>query len=169
MKQRCSVEYQAPLRLSPKRFDFDAYRLLLQGGGLYVIGYVPKHANIVTLAVDRLVSAVLSETPFEIDSSFDPIRYREDAFGVSWDDPIAVVLRFRADQAPYVRERIWHPSQQIFDLPDGRVELRFRAGGAFEMRRWILGWGDAVEVVAPESLRLDVRQVLKSALASYPG
>jgi WYL domain len=50
---------------------------------------------------------------------------------------LSIVLRFRSDQAPYVRERVWHPSQQILDLPDGGLELKFRAGGIFEIRRWI--------------------------------
>ena len=45
-----------------------------------------------------------------------------------------VAVRFVADQAPYVRERIWHPSQQLEELPDGRVVLRLRAGGFFEIR-----------------------------------
>jgi predicted DNA-binding transcriptional regulator YafY len=78
-----------------------------------------------------------------------------------------VVLRFRADQAPYVRERIWHHTQQFRDLPDGRLEMRFRAGGTFEIARWILGWGDAVEVMRPSSLRRDVAAILTRAAASY--
>ena len=72
-------------------------------------------------------------------------------------------LRFRADQAPYVVERQWHPSQELKWLPDGRLELTFRAGGTYEIRRWILGWGDAVEVIAPKPLREDVHGILSSS------
>lgn len=78
-----------------------------------------------------------------------------------------VVLRFRPDQAPYVRERLWHPSQKLTDLPDGGVELRFRAGGPFEIRRWTLSWGEAVEVMSPQELRKAVKQVLSSARSLY--
>jgi hypothetical protein len=42
------------------------------------------------------------------------------------------MIRFSAEQAPYVRERIWHPTQPIQELSDGRIELSFRAGGMFE-------------------------------------
>lgn len=59
------------------------------------------------------------------------------------------------------------PSQKLTDLPNGGVELRFRAGGPFEIRRWILGWGDAVEVISPEELRQEVEQVLSSARSLY--
>jgi predicted DNA-binding transcriptional regulator YafY len=166
-KRRCVVEYRKPSRAEPKTYDFDPYRLLFVGGGLYVVGRVPKHAGTVTLAIDRLLSVILSKTEFEVDQTFDPQKCRRDAFGVSWQDPAEVVLRFRADQAPYVRERLWHPSQQLTDLSDGGVQLTFRAGGQFEIRRWILGWGDAVEVISPNELRDEMRHILTSAISFY--
>ena len=81
--------------------------------------------------------------------------------------PQPVVLRFRADQAPYVRERLWHPSQQLMELPDGGVQLAFRPGGPYEIRRWILGWGDAVEVISPSDLRDGIAQILTAAASLY--
>ncbi|MBV9266004.1 MAG: transcriptional regulator [Acidobacteriaceae bacterium] len=166
-KLRCVVEYRTPSRSESKTYDFDPYRLLFVGGGLYVLGRIPKHARTATLAVDRLLSVVLSKTTFDVDPSFDPKKCREDAFGVSWQDPVDIVLRFRADQAPYVRERVWHPSQELTNLPGGGVQLAFRAGGPFEIRRWILGWGDAVEVASPADLRRDISQILSSAVRTY--
>jgi predicted DNA-binding transcriptional regulator YafY len=166
-KRRCLVEYQAPARLAPKTYDFDPYRMLFVGGGLYAVGLVPTHAGTTTLAIDRLLSVILSNSEFEVDSDFDPRKCRQDAFGVSWQDPIDVVLHFRPDQAPYVRERMWHPSQELTDLPDGGVRLTFRAGGPFEIRRWILSWGDAVEVASPADLRDQIKQILRSAAAGY--
>ena len=45
----------------------------------------------------------------------------------------------------WIRERQWHPSQQI--------ELRLRVGGVDEVKRWIMGYGYHAEVLQPESLR----------------
>ncbi|MBV9507825.1 MAG: WYL domain-containing protein, partial [Acidobacteriia bacterium] len=56
---------------------------------------------------------------------------------------------------------------QITELPDGGVQLAFRAGGPYEIRRWILGWGDAVEVIAPEDLRRGIKQILTAAASVY--
>lgn len=166
-RRRCRVQYKTPSRSAPKSYDFDPYRLLYVGGGLYVIGRVPKHTGTTTLAVDRLRSVSLSDTGFDVDPTFDPQQCRRNAFGVSWEHPIDVTLRFRPDQAPYIRERSWHPSQKLTELPDGGVELAFRAGGPFELRRWILGWGDAVEVIAPAELRDQIRRVLRAAASLY--
>ncbi|MBV9085474.1 MAG: WYL domain-containing protein [Acidobacteriaceae bacterium] len=168
-KRRCHVEYRTPSRSVAKAYDFDPYRLLFVGGGLYVIGRVPRHTGSATLAVDRFVSVALSNTEFEVDPTFDPEKRRRDAFGVSWQDPVDILLRFRADQAPYVRERLWHPTQKLTDLPDGGVELAFRAGGPFEIRRWILGWGEAVEVVSPDELRQEGLHPLRTVSVCAPG
>ena len=120
-----------------------------------------------SLAIDRLHAVTLTEEPFTVDPKFDLKRYKEEAFGVVWEKPMTVVLRFRPDQAPYVREREWHPTQLIKTLRDGRLEFTFRAGGTFEITRWILGWGDAVEVVRPLSLRRDVAALLRRATVQY--
>src|SRR5437667_8629210 len=136
-------EYKSPYQGGPRRFPYDAYRLLSVHGGLYCVGRVPAYRNLVTLAVDRIRGLELLEEAFEVDAGFDPKRYEAEAFGVVWEKPMTVVVRFSRDQALYVREREWHPTQRLRELRDGRVELTFRAGGMFEIRRWVLGWGDA--------------------------
>ena len=53
----------------------------------------------------------------------------------------------------WIRERQWHPSQQIEELPSGGLILRLRVGGVDEVKRWIMGYGYHAEVLQPESLR----------------
>ena len=62
-------------------------------------------------------------------------------------------IQFRKDQVPYVKERIWHPTQTFEDLPTGDTVMTFRAGGEFEIMRWVLGWGSAAQVLEPASFR----------------
>ena len=133
----------------------------------YCVGKVPAHDSLTTLAIHRISEIELMADSFTVDPTHDLDRHRQEAFGVVWEEPINVVLRFRADQAPYVAERQWHPSQELKWLPDGSLELTFSAGGTFEITRWILGWGNAVEVIAPDSVRRQVYQILRTATAFY--
>jgi predicted DNA-binding transcriptional regulator YafY len=160
---RCDVEYQSPTTDAPKVYAYDPYRLLSVAGGLYCLGKVPPHENLTTLAVDRICTLRITDSEYEIDSALDLDRYRRESFGVVWEKPLNVTIRFSADQAPYVRERTWHPTQRIRELPDGRIDLSFRAGGVFEIARWVLGWGDAAEVLRPRSLRVHLHSVLERA------
>jgi predicted DNA-binding transcriptional regulator YafY len=164
---RCRVTYQSPARKQPRTYPFDPYRLLSVHGGLYCVGFGPEHGHVITLAVDRIRHLEATSESFQIDPAFDPKRLEAEAFGVSWEDPMHVVLRFSADQAPYVKEREWHPTQRLRNLRDGRVELAFTAGGEFEIIRWILGWGDSVEVIRPASLREAVAGRLGGAQDFY--
>jgi predicted DNA-binding transcriptional regulator YafY len=166
--RRCLVAYQAPGRDRPRRFPYDAYRLRVVQGGVYAIGRVPAYAkNIAPLALERIRDLTVTEETFTVDPGFDPKRYEAEAFGVAWGAPMTVVVRFRADQAPYVREREWHPTQRFRTLPDGRLEMTFRAGGAFEIVRWVLGWGDAAELMRPAALRGEIASVLERATSCY--
>jgi proteasome accessory factor B len=166
-RRRCRVAYLAPGRDRPRRFPYDPYRLLTIQGGLYAVGRVPVYTNLVTLAVDRLRELALTDEAFTVDPAFDPKRHAAEAFGVVWDGPMTVVLRFTADQAPYVVEREWHPTQRFRARRDGQLEMTFRAAGQREIVRWILGWGDGVEVVRPRSLRARVALVLRHARRRY--
>jgi predicted DNA-binding transcriptional regulator YafY len=167
-RRRCLVDYQAPGRGRPRRFPYDPYRIRAVHGGVYAVGRVPAYPkDIAPLGLERIHSIeVLAET-FTVDPAFDPKRYETEAFGVTWEKPVTVVLRFRADQVPFVREREWHPTQRFRTLPDGRLEMTFRAGGTFEIMRWVLGWGSAAEVARPLTLRRDIASVLESAAARY--
>lgn len=167
-RRRCLVEYQAPARDRPRRFPYDPYRIRAVQGGVYSVGRVPAYPkDIATLALERIRLIDVLEETFTVDPSFDPKRYETEAFGVAWGKPMTVVVRFQADQAPYVREREWHPTQRFRTLPDGRLEMTFRAGGEFEIVRWVLGWGDAVEVIQPPRLRAVVLEHLNHARDTY--
>jgi len=166
-RRRCLLKYQAPYRDRPNNFRYDPYRLLSIQGLLYCVGQVPVHDSLVTLAIDRIHAVTVTEEPFTVAPKFDLKQYEAEAFGVMWGKPMTVVVRFRPDQAPYVREREWHPTQKLRTLRDGRLELTFRAGGTFEITRWILGWGDAAEVVRPLSLRQAVATILRRAGSLY--
>ncbi len=109
----------------------------------------------------------MTDETFATDPAIDVKRYEAEAFGVVWERPMTIVVRFRADQAPYVREREWHPTQRLRDLADGRVELTLRAGGTFEILRWVLSWGDAAEVVRPAALRRKIASMLRRAATIY--
>ena len=166
-RRRCTVDYQSPAASVARRYEYDPYRLLAVGGGLYCIGRVPPHKGVTTLAVERIQAVSLLQVVFEVATDFDAERYRRESFGIIWEKPANVVIRFTADQAPYVREREWHPTQCLRGLRGGGVELSFRAGGMFEIARWVLGWGENAEVIKPVRLRSAVAEALARAAASY--
>ena len=89
------------------------------GAGLYVISRVPYYDQLITQAVDRFESVEVTEEEFEPPDHLSVDEQVSNAFGVSFEEPMDVVVRFTEEQAPYIRERVWHPSQELEELEDG--------------------------------------------------
>jgi predicted DNA-binding transcriptional regulator YafY len=67
-----------------------------------------------------------------------------------------------------IRERKWHETQQdLEELPDGGVILRFRTGGLGEVKRWVMQYGAHAEVLQPEHLRRAVATEMRQAAKNY--
>jgi len=135
----------------------DPYHLTLHNGGLYLVGHCHLRDAVRIFAVERMRSVELTRTRFEVPASFDAEKYLAGAWGILRGDLVTVRVLFARGLARYIRERVWHPSQKLRDLPDGRLEMTLQVADTLEVRRWILGYGVQAEVVAPEGLREALR------------
>lgn len=105
--------------------------------------------------VDRIASARLLAQSFCVDPDFDIATHAARAFG-SFHDPSEygeVIWRFAPHAAETAREFAFHPTQSVKEEPDGALTVRFHASGWLEMAWHLYIWGNAVEVLAPDSLR----------------
>jgi predicted DNA-binding transcriptional regulator YafY len=80
------------------------------------------------------------------------------AWGIVHGTLVTVKVVFARDLARYVADRLWHPSQKLRTLGDGRLEVTLRVADTLEVRRWILGYGTQAEVVEPHALREALRR-----------
>jgi predicted DNA-binding transcriptional regulator YafY len=87
--------------------------------------------------------------------------------GAFWGVPVRVELDFDARMATFVRGRLWHDSQRTEDLPDGRLRMTLEVSNDWALRSWLLGFGPAVRVIAPEALAEAILQDLEDAARRY--
>jgi predicted DNA-binding transcriptional regulator YafY len=152
-----------------KTYTVQPYRLALAQGGVYLIGWVPQYQAFRTFAVERVERLSVREETFRKTREL-PSDVFGGSMGVFWAPPEAIDLEFDARVAPYVRGRMWHESQDIEDLPDGRIRLRMHVSNDWALRSWVLGFGAAVRVIRPATLADVVLDELKRAAAQYePG
>jgi len=90
-----------------------------------------------------------------------------DSFKVMHDELYTVKVRISPGWARWVREKIWHESQKITQLPDGGLEVTFRVAGLDEIKRWVLSFGPEAIVMEPPKLREFVCQDLLRNLGHY--
>jgi predicted DNA-binding transcriptional regulator YafY len=76
-------------------------------------------------------------------------------------------LRFAAERARYIAVEEWHPKQRARWEKDGRYVLEVPFSTPKELVMDILKYGADVEVIAPDSLRREVRARVVAMLATY--
>ncbi len=165
-RRRISFRYRKPGGEDESRW-VDPLHLTGYRGEWYLIAFCLDRDGIRIFALSRVAAVKLSRT-VAVDHDFDYHLYMKDSFGIFRGSTIEQVrLRFGAKQAPYVRERHWHETQELVENSDGSVDLIFVVNHLGELGRWILSWGGGVEVLAPESLRRMVRDELEQARGLY--
>jgi proteasome accessory factor B len=138
---------------------------------VYLIGFDETVGAMRTYKVERIRTSTVTAERYEIPDDFDPDAWLAHSWGI-WSAESGVeevVLRFDPSVANRVRESVWHRSQRLRELDDGRVELALTVAGIVEIRPWVLSWGDAVEVMAPPALREAVGGMVRRAADRYAG
>jgi predicted DNA-binding transcriptional regulator YafY len=115
-------------------------------------------------AVERIRRCKVTDRRFTIPNGFDPERYLEAAWGVMRGQQVTIKVVFLPKIAPWIAERVWHPSQSFRWVRDNRLELTLKVADTPDIRRWLLGFGPDAEVVEPPGLREALR-LQASALA----
>jgi predicted DNA-binding transcriptional regulator YafY len=146
----------------------DPYHCIGYRGEWYLIGHDHMKADLRIYALSRMQAPRLGKATFDVPEDFDPSTHVDRHFGISLKTASHKVrIRFDEHLAFYIRERQWHESQILIDLPDGAVELRFTTNQLDAVRFWSQSWGAGVVVLEPVELREMVVEDLNESLAAY--
>jgi len=148
-----------------KEYTIDPYRVVFAQGALYVVAFVPEYGQTRTFALERIKSLSITEERFEPQEGEEPAFAH--SLGVHDGPPERVEIAFEPRIARYVRERVWHASQEVQDRPDGTLLLTLHVSDDFALRSWILGFGPLARVVSPPQLVAKVREELERARGRY--
>jgi proteasome accessory factor B len=141
-----------------------------QTHALYLIGHDEGRGGLRTFKIERVRSVSVTARRFEPPEPGSVEAMLRQAWDIIADQPSTeVVLRFVPAVAGRVAETTWHPTQRLEPQDDGSIVWQATVSGTIEVRLWVLSWGDEVEVLAPASLRDDVRATYVRALANLEG
>lgn len=138
----------------------------------YVIGYNPHNDSVRIYSLDRIENIVTTDREFKMPKDFEPENYFADCFGVDRgeeaDGAERVVLKISARQAKYLRALPMHHSQTEEETTEKyslfSYYLRPRT---YDFKQAILGLANQAEVLAPQSLRDEIRTIVSELNAKY--
>jgi predicted DNA-binding transcriptional regulator YafY len=152
------IRYFSASRNSTGRREVDPYRLWYAAGGLYLIAYCHLRKDVRLFAVERIRSITLTDHPYQMSLGFDVEEYVQDALMVMRGRRIDVELLFSKTTAAWVKDKLWHPSQQTTFSKDGRLRMALKVADTDELTGWILSFGSQVKVIRPDALREKVKE-----------
>jgi proteasome accessory factor B len=150
-------------------YEVDPYTLVFHKAGVYLLGNAHNRSGMRLFALERIRGVEVTRQHFEIPDNYQPETHFSTAFGLVRDAPHQVRVRFSADIAHSIKDRIWMPGQSISSDPEGRATVAFEAAGQMELVSWILSYGVHAEVLEPTELRKEVKRQVKEMREFYRG
>lgn len=142
----------------PEQRRVQPYHLANRENAWYLVGHDLARGALRNYAVVRMSGIAVTTKSFVRPADFSPEKHFGKAFGafVGTGD-YKVLVRFSSKVASQVQERFWHESQETKVRRDGSVDFTVQLGGLDEILKWVLGWGEHAEVIAPAELRERIR------------
>lgn len=167
IQEQClHISYAAPNKRPESRI-VEPHLVWKSGGKAYLVAYCRKAEGFRTFAVQRIRRADLLDEEFDRRADFDESEYVTRGFGVLHGPVHEVTVHFTASVAHLARERLWHPTQQIAELPDGSCDVHLRAAGILEIAAWIASFGGKLRAVSPPELVDAVRDLHAAGLEAH--
>jgi len=166
-RKSIEIVYYTMSRKKETRHRVDPYRIWFFNGTFYLIGLCHTRNEVRIFALDRIKMLHQTKETFEVPEDFSLEDFTGPSFGVYQGEPVHIKVWFHPDVAGYIKEKIWHESQQFHPQDDGSIIFEADVAGADEIRFSIMTWGSKAEVLAPASLREDIREEAKLMASRY--
>lgn len=147
--------------------QIDPYGVQYFDGSFYVIANCQLKNTVRIFALDRIKTYRLTNERFKRPENFSTRQHMNNSFGIFQGSPTPVRIRFSPQVAGYIKEKKWHESQVLTENPDGSLDFEVVVAGTQEIRFWLLSWGANAEILAPDSLRQDIKNEIDAMQVHY--
>ncbi len=155
---RIRIRYEAVESGTSERI-VDPYFIIFRGRAFYFVGYCHLRKDFRTFRIDRVEEIEIMPESFVKDGSIHPETYFEGSWSIFSGESVDVEVLFTGAAARVVLSASHHPDEKVEQLDDGRVRYRVTTRGIEEIQRWIIGFGDEAEVIAPAELRRNLARI----------
>lgn len=153
-----------------REYEVHPLALVFRDEVAYVVATLWDYTDIRQLAMHRFTDAQALDRRRNEPEDFDLDRYIDEGhFHIrESDEDVRLHARFRADAAFHLAETPLSRDQELSTHGSGDVvDVRATVRNTAQLRWWLLGFGDAVEVLRPSPLREELADILWRASAHY--
>ena len=168
-------------------FDIEPYYLKVVKRRWYVIARSPYYSNInkkknkerggnrpenvfKVYSLDRITDCEFTSNHFQIRKDFEINDFFKGCCGIITSDekPLKVVVKAYGKGADYLRTLPLHESQRELDIIDDEASyFELKVCPTYDLYQALLQQADQIEVVEPESVRMQMRNFAENILSYY--
>lgn len=151
-----------------KTYDVEPLAIIVRGRVTYLVAIFPWAQDATLMALHRFSSVRQTERKIRPHHNFDLDLYIESG-ALGFGDPSvqALRVRFYDGAGAHLQETPLHADQTLKMRDDGAMDLMVTMPMTEQLKWWILGFGDRVEVLAPKALREELHGRLALAVSRY--
>jgi len=168
-EKKCHIVYRKRGAKQPKDYLVDPVGLVLRGEQMVLVCCTADHSEPIQMLLHRMQRARVLDQPRELPRGVDLERYIAlggFAYGTS-GDPIRLKARFKQAAAAQLYETPLSRDQKI-SAPDAlHIVVEATVRNDWQLRWWLLSFGDQAEVLAPSALRATFADVARNLAQTY--
>jgi len=167
-RKRLAFSYRARSTDAPTDRTVSPQRLAHYRDNWYLDAWDENREGLRSFAIDRISAPRTLAEPARNRAGEELDAHLAASYGIFSGAPKAwATIRFSPHAARWVADEHWHSQQQGQRLVDGRYELKLPYSNSRELLMDVLKYGPDAEIVAPVSLREEMKIMLRLALGTY--
>lgn len=148
-----------------KEYEVSPLGLVYNDPMVYLVATCWEYQDVRLLALHRFMTAeLLKDKPVNVPTGFDLQEFL-DAGALGFSQEVGKVLPlqllFTSQAVAHLRESPLTAKQKLTEQPDGRVLVEATVPDTQQLRWWLLGFGENVEVVGPNELREEITERIR--------
>ncbi|MHB1310280.1 MAG: helix-turn-helix transcriptional regulator [Limisphaerales bacterium] len=148
--------------------SLNPYQLVCANNRWYVLGRDLRRDAVRAFVLSRMTNPRILDGVFKRPGDFRIADHLKGSFGIfKGHEDFEVVIDLDRWAADVMRDRRWHASQQVTELPGGELRIAFRLDNLEEIEPWVLSWGGHAVVVRPKALADRVTAAAGAVLKRY--
>jgi predicted DNA-binding transcriptional regulator YafY len=150
-----------------KEYDVNPLGMAFVEGLTYLVATLNQHEDPILLLLHRMLEVTLTDVPITVPGGFDLDEYTSLELSFPLGDDIKLEALFsKKSDCERLRETPIS-EDQIITEKDGGWLLQATVMDSHQLRWWLKGYGDRVEVVGPQSLRQEFVDLAKKFASLY--
>jgi len=166
--RKLQIHYNPRGEKGKREYEINPLGLVFKEGVFYLVCTFRDYRDIRLLTLHRMLEAKALYISCDIPEGFDLDHYiASGELHFTVGETIRLKVLFSRDAAFHLEERPLSDDQTITEQADGYVLIEASVQDTSELRWWLLGYGDNLEVLEPQCMREEFHTIISRMSSKY--